>query len=1169
MESLLIEGPNASGKSSLVGAILWALSGERPRDQADGHAHEPQPVFGSDDRLAGDWPPIACYPSSATDLKSPPRVRVLLAFEDPQGEVATVACALDGGKVTTSIDPRLQVPSVLLEAGLLMPARLAQIRFNEGSGRLKHAVQKLTGLDELVAIGTLADGLCHKGREYLSYKRKDLTDVRKDFDKAIEDARSILSAIQVAVPAFTPANTDDRQGEMAMLGKSLTDRAADLTQVVSNDLATGLTLASSTVQHQVISAIEAAKDDVTLGLEGLRSWQTLQSIALALDGEAANRVSDAIAKARSSADEAIGLLETSSKDSKFQLKVLAARWHVQHNSGKVENCPLCESNLKAVPSLAQELEKLRSAGDAAARTFEDNLNAIFAKLESSLPVPLKKNGPDILILEPRRAIVEDLRARFVTKDRYAKILVKCGALVEVALSACPAVEMTTVLGQTGTDVLKTLDQRIAVIDRLLGLAEWFRVHSAQWSEWWQNLAANQGSNDADGDRQKNEKKTSEAEAPERLSAHLLRLSNALATAEPYRKAADAMSIAWKRGMTAAAIEKELRCRDEIVESLTPLKKLGALAGAIAREAIDGLSGRIADLLKRIHLTEQLQFNNAKLLPKEGLVVRGGFVPDLRIDATLVANTSWLRAVLWAFLFALREEAVEQLGSDPFPLLVFDDPQSTFDSAHRHRWAQYIASLQSGHSKIQVIIATYDELFLELIKVDGVTGRQAMIASAGAELGHVGIFEGDSLDRKWLKTQVTKTPQAGREYMGTVRVYVEGLLRLMLRGHAAGVMSVGSGFVLGTSRETIRQLNAKGLAPWDRGEFKTLVTHLHKDKSPIKHMESAHHSSGAHLGMAEAVDVEEHWRRNLGPSLERCFKLVREHDILHGGLKALYAAPPTVCLPEGHQTKVQQIPLRFLGRAAALSDGRVADGRFDFDEFAVSRHKNIALTHHLAYRLTVPTLEPVARPGDMLLVKEPGEPSVKSLVVALSDDRIFARRFEIAENHSDVAVLTAQAINPRQIAPPIIAHKSTLKMYKIIGVLYEGGAWSAPPQSEMEVCECVGEAVFADLVGNALGLVEVVGKSAEPHALDKQYLIVKNELTFVEALKTLEGKPIIAADTDENYYFKRLRTASDRIVLESLDSGGDYGPVVLSLPGSGRNCLKRVWPVVGILFELPT
>src|ERR1700682_3409797 len=62
LESTLLEGPNGSGKTSLIGAIIWALTGERPRDQADAGAQEPEPVFSTGDKLAGHWPPIACYP---------------------------------------------------------------------------------------------------------------------------------------------------------------------------------------------------------------------------------------------------------------------------------------------------------------------------------------------------------------------------------------------------------------------------------------------------------------------------------------------------------------------------------------------------------------------------------------------------------------------------------------------------------------------------------------------------------------------------------------------------------------------------------------------------------------------------------------------------------------------------------------------------------------------------------------------------------------------------------------------------------------------------------------------------------------------------------------------------------------------------------------------------
>jgi len=132
-----------------------------------------------------------------------------------------------------------------------------------------------------------------------------------------------------------------------------------------------------------------------------------------------------------------------------------------------------------------------------------------------------------------------------------------------------------------------------------------------------------------------------------------------------------MRSAWKSGEIASAIEKEQARRAEIAESLSPLKNLGNLAEAQARSAINELSDRIGRIHSETYLADSLQFQKASLEKKAGLVVRGQFSKNIRIDATLVANTSWLRGVLWAFIFALREEAVEQLGADLFPVLVLD------------------------------------------------------------------------------------------------------------------------------------------------------------------------------------------------------------------------------------------------------------------------------------------------------------------------------------------------------------------------------------------------------------------------------------------------------------------------------------------------------------------
>jgi SOS-response transcriptional repressor LexA len=318
-------------------------------------------------------------------------------------------------------------------------------------------------------------------------------------------------------------------------------------------------------------------------------------------------------------------------------------------------------------------------------------------------------------------------------------------------------------------------------------------------------------------------------------------------------------------------------------------------------------------------------------------------------------------------------------------------------------------------------------------------------------------------------------------------------------------------------------------------------------------------------MTEASDVEKHWRKLLRPALERCFRIVRDHRALHGGLAALHAFPPSVTLPEGHKAKVRQFKLPLLGTAAALSDCRAADGCVDL-KFATASSTPVELKDHFLFRLTKPTLEPVARPGDLLLVRDHAVVSPLSLVVALHENQLLARRLQIADNHNDVAVLTASAINPRSTAGPVVAKLATLTMKKVVGVLYDAGKAGVGSVSETEVIECGGEAVIGTILGSAKGLVEVNGHSAEPRALDKQFLIIGDLVSFEDAERKFEGHPVIAEDFDQSRYFKRLRFGSNEIILESLEIGGDFPPIVLAKSPRALKHLEKIWPVLGVLFE---
>ncbi|MEO8909789.1 MAG: ATP-binding protein [Gemmatimonadaceae bacterium] len=1151
-ESLLIDGPNGSGKTSLVAALTWAFTGQRYRDlitdvESPGQAQ----VFDAKGAKIGEWPPLACYPDKVGELATSPFVEVKLTFKNPAGDEATINRILRNGQITDNVDSCLQLPPVLVETGLIMPTRLAHIRFGAGQQHLTDAVQMLTGLDEIALLGEFVGELCHKSRDYMGYsKAQQYDELMRQFSDSLSTAKEALVSIGKTMTELVPSDTRDKGGAMATLGKTLTDQAAAAVSVISTDLAPNLDLTSAAVQQRVAMAIDAAKAEMNQGLSGLPLWTTISSIATALSPEASASLAVTIAAARKRLREALELNKRAAEDPRFQLKAVAAAWHKRHHSGSVDVCPLCAQSLKNYPDLAAEIDDVGSAGEAAQRTFRDNLNAIRSDLDAAIPTSITRFRSDVFAISPKRGLEAALRARFVDAPSYATCLTGLGALVSAALLDITSQELADVAPIVADDLPQgtagTLEA-IAICDRFLSIADWATKNQAQWNQWWDDLTG----------------LTLKPVPQDRFAGKLDKLDNAMGASIPYRHAAKGLRDAWRIGQTIDLIEVEQKRRQDIADELEPLKALRRFAESETRNAIEGLSARMVSMLDSIYITDKLKFHSTHSDKKTGVTVRGGFGPELRIDASLVANASWMRALLWSFLFAVRQEAVQQLGEDRLPLLVLDDPQATFDVAHQHRWAQYIIALQAAPTSVQVILATYDESFLAQLSSLNVSGRRAYLAAAATDTGCLSLVEGDALNRAWTKARAMGTPDAAQAFIGRARIHVETMLKVMLRGEADTRT-----LTLGKLRDKIKELNKSRVTPWNRRIFEDLANRL--DGQPeVKHMESSHHSTGLTLGMAEAVDVEKYWWKELWPRLERAFRAIREYRLLHGESKALHADPSVVTMPEGHRAVVRRIPLEIHGRAAALSGGRLADGNLTMTEFDSRERERVVLGNHDAFRVLLPTLEPVARPGDVVLVAEHATVLAGSLVVAACGDHMLARRFQVSADHPDVAILTAQAISPSAIAPPFIAHRSTVALRKIVGVLFDPGGFSVSATPGQEIADCGGDAAVSKLVSGTLGLIQVSGGSAEPQALDGQYLLIGDAIAPDIACRSLDGRPVIASDSNGNQYFKRIRAVgSTGVVLESLHGGGDYPPVLLSAAGSASPSIDRVWPVIGVLFERP-
>jgi hypothetical protein len=158
-----LEGQNGSGKTSLVSAILWALTGKRIREHEGpiDERGERENVLSDDGTKIGSWPPLAAYPTTSADLAKPAEVWARLTFRSADGDTSVayrrmVSSPFGDAQLEEKIDGCLAAARRLAEIGILMPARLTKIGFGKSSLTLYEAVKQLTDSISCQALRTAA-----------------------------------------------------------------------------------------------------------------------------------------------------------------------------------------------------------------------------------------------------------------------------------------------------------------------------------------------------------------------------------------------------------------------------------------------------------------------------------------------------------------------------------------------------------------------------------------------------------------------------------------------------------------------------------------------------------------------------------------------------------------------------------------------------------------------------------------------------------------------------------------------------------------------------------------------------------------------------------------------------------------------------------------------------
>ena len=1165
-----LNGQNGSGKTSLCSAILWALTGKRIREQEgpiDEHGTR-SIVRNETGKKLGDWPSFASYPTSTADLNKPVEVWVRLTFGNQQDEIATayrrMVCPLKGApELEIIIDPKLHVTPELLETGLLMPARLARAGFGDKSHSLYEAVKMLTGLDQLASIAEGCGQLTHRGRRFLKYGNDNgLERCQVKFTEARDKAVEKADELHFVLPE-----------KRALGGKML---VADLKQAATRSSTTaGGHLA--TLKSEIVSAIDTTTADgrvavrdavgkaraiVNQGTESIALFDAWAALEEAKDDAAFAGLSKATEVARISLDSALSWHAKQNSDQKFRLKAMAAQFFVppHEHSGPV-HCPLCMALLSTDDQqrLSFQLAELREDSVEAERKLDDVCRDLETDLIDRLPLGLKRHQGLLNRMEPRTSYGAAIRERFCEKPPFADVLiglaVRNNIRVKQQEDALPSFMFATFEPARDEPLpATTLRRKFHGFDRLSALIAWWSEHHDAFREAWSEMI---------GLKQKDDTYPADS-----IESQIRVLEEALSNADPL----DALSQTLLNAATAAEhwtkIRKEQDLREAIAEALGPLKDLRLLVASETARSIANLSSRIKDILGRIHLRERLNYEQTSL-GKKAVSIDGSFKTGMQIDAALVANTSWLRAILWAFILALREETIEGLGTNPFPLMVLDDPQASFDPRNKRKWAQELTRManmdRAAVQGLQLFLTTHERQFYQcMVDVENLKGEQGLIGGVHKTSGVATIVNATWLQRAWQDASENNDDARARDYIADIRIYCEDLLKFMLRGEGPTIPDLS----LGGLKQELKRLEDAHVPPFDRRAFVDLLKTLSGGGGkPMKLINTVHHKDDESLGLAEASDVKAFWEKQLMSQIHDAFAVYDRFESFYGEPRTFPWAKTVIPFPSGFREDVKAITLQKTGiAAAAKTGGRAGDGVVTVTEWEMAT--TITLPNHEIYQLAAGTLDPVAAIGDLVIVCSHAKINSRNLVIAAYGNALLARRYNEMAEHPEVAVLTGQSVDPYTLPEPLIIAPDT-ELRKIVGTLFTARRLPIPALDPNAEIVSLNDSNVPQQMLNGARLFEVQGRSAEPIALEGQFLITRDATTTIEQAKALDGRPVVAIDEDGTRYFKRLRCRGDIAVLESLNHDGTTAAELLSFNATqGLPKLAQTLEVIGVLFDLP-
>lgn len=1174
----LFEGRNGSGKTSLVNAIIWALTGEvlRPQRGPEKGTIEFQCVVDSAEEegepSAHNLSVVTPLPDAATYRPTNPAIPVdtwvELTFKDESGTVLpplrrTQSRNARGTLVETPPDlSSLGIDPIATRVGTVMAGLLPSIHVGKES-ELGQAVAQLTGLSALVDLSHHATRVKRRIDDDLTKARRDeITRADTAFRQAKTDlARGFAENPNIAPKIPTPEPSDDPAIEASL---------TEIVECLEATKAKAFGSARSILGQSFDPANAALRSDleknITLALDQVSQPQKLESFARLK--KLASVPPEELAKARAKIREIQtegSTLEKLARNpgtaARQRLYARVASWIADHPDPHRDQdaCAVCGHALKdAVDPITGRPVKvhIHDAADNAgllsqtlsqwaSRAAGDLMRSLHENLRAELGSDLPAHPCDLL----RTAIVGEMFQRPAFKGVLADLKGEVSARFDsVVAKKAPLESAATYSLPTGCEALA---QTLSRLDKILRFAIWRRGNDALAREIFDIVL---GAAPKDG----------RVPDSNTLTGRLLELDKTVRAAKPVSDALLQGARLKEQLRLRRSAEKALVDYASTSEALTHLVRLGELAEQQVAQLQKTLHNDATAWRAAIYLgafpdtAQELAGTSSGSKGELGISVRSAGVSA---PAQHVSNASALRASLVAFYLAFWAHVFKERGG--LTLMLLDDPQELLDSENRERLAVAIGKLVASGAR--PIVTTYDARFAApLSRLSGIGGVDHLVV-------HPATRQQPSLrvspplpvlvSRKEVYDRDRNAEGPAQDYADGCRVFLEATLGDLFDDPAhIGWSKANPNPTLSVFVARLRTLvrsNPQGML--SGLVFKRFVDHaaLVDNSDVLRLMNKAHHGARSEIRAADVSVCADDLAELTGLAdqmYEEAYRWRRRDS------------PPAGELLPIQITTIAPISVRrrsiivYPDLAAFMTGGAEGESQETPEELHADVFKNKALFYlrrnHFGF---------AAPEGALALVEtEPGPVADRRLVIAMHQGRILARRLLRPADMSLVA-LTSESPDPRKRTPQtVFAREEDVELRQVVGVMFSSPEIVGPGADE--AIQLNAGQVF-DGVEIAF---RVVGESAVPLALEKQ-IVLGGKLIDLAALPEFEGALVALTLDDGANIFKRVSDSFPGALngLRKFESIGGLGSSEVLAVGTsvdGFRQVTRARAILGVLYH---